>query len=230
MTRNTLRIVALAAAAIIAIVAGAGSAAADGDHTSGTTSVLQHLRDHIANAPAELAAAQAAVNTINSATGVTNALAAHATARSAYIAAELAHANCHADSNCIPPGTSGSQQDAVVSTAIAEQTARAAVATARAAAAAAIDSDSDGDETYSAFVTALRRAESAASRARHTIWHILHTTPVNDAPSGRCRITLDAVPENRRFHVWSSGTVCWDRNGDGDFDDAGEIGSLLMDE
>ena len=42
--------------------------------------------------------------------------------------------------------------------------------------------------------------------------------------------TIDAVPEGRRWHAWSSGTVCWDRNDDGDFDDAGEIGSLLMDE
>ena len=209
---------AVAAITIASFAAFAGSAAADGDHTSGTTSVLQHLRDHIANAPAELAAAQAAIDTINSATGVTNALAAHATARNAYIAAELALSNCQSANNCIAPGTSGSQQDAVTSTAIAEQTARAAVATARDAAAAAIDSDSDGDETYSAFVTAQSRAESAASRARHTIWHILHTTPVNDAPSGRCRITLDAVPENRRFHVWSSGSVCIN----------GERGSLLL--
>ena len=42
--------------------------------------------------------------------------------------------------------------------------------------------------------------------------------------------TIDAVPEGRRWHAWSSGTVCWDCNDDGDFDDAGEIGSLLMDE
>ena len=41
---------------------------------------------------------------------------------------------------------------------------------------------------------------------------------------------IDAVPEGRRWHAWSSGTLCWDRNDDGDFDDAGEIGSLLMDE
>ena len=42
--------------------------------------------------------------------------------------------------------------------------------------------------------------------------------------------TIGAVPEGRRWHAWSSGTLCWDRNDDGDFDDAGEIGSLLMDE
>ena len=42
--------------------------------------------------------------------------------------------------------------------------------------------------------------------------------------------TIDAVPEGRRWHAWSSGTLCWDRNGDGDFDDDGELGSLLMDE
>ena len=42
--------------------------------------------------------------------------------------------------------------------------------------------------------------------------------------------TIDALPEGRRWHAWSSGTLCWDRNDDGDFDDAGEIGSLLMDE
>jgi len=42
--------------------------------------------------------------------------------------------------------------------------------------------------------------------------------------------TIDAVPEGRRWHAWSSGTLCWDRNDDGDFDDDGERGSLLMDE
>ena len=51
----------------------------------------------------------------------------------------------------------------------------------------------------------------------------------NDPVTGEDR-TIDAVPEGRRWHAWSSGTVCWDRNDDGDFDDAGEIGSLLMDE
>lgn len=224
MPRNTLRIVALAAAAIIAIAGSGGFAAADGDHSRGN--VLQHLRDHVATAQAAVAAAQAPITAILAAQTVMEAQTQLTSSISALAVTERALTICTRDNNC-----SGTEATAITIARTVVSNWRSTLATARDTAAAAIDADSAGDETWAAFVATRTRAQTALTSAQRELYRYLNDLRfgrVSDVPSGRCRVAIEALPQNRRFHVWGSGTVCWDHNGDGDFDDDGELGSLLL--
>ena len=231
MTSRALLVAAAAiTAAIVAVAATGGFAAADGDHRHGDD-VLQHLRDHAVREQAKIDAAQAALATIAAAQAVVSVQSDLATVLVTLAIAEQLFRTCSQNNNCIPTGNTGSQIDnlRIVRGIVSDH--RDNLATARDTAAAAIDSDSDGFETYAAFTTSLRVAEARLSYYNGlAVLRYLQSLRVNLADIGRCRITLDAVPEGRRWHAWSSGTVCWDRNDDGDFDDAGEVGSLLLDE
>lgn len=212
---------ALVIAAIIglgaAIAGGSGFAAADGDHKHGA---LQHLRDHIPTAQAAVAEARANAEAVFNRPAVQTALTALNTASEALTTAQRALDTCTRAGNCIASGTSGSQVDARDAAQTSRDTALTSFTTAIDTAAAAFDSDSDGDETWAEFSATRTLAEAALSHAHLAVFRALHADGlrVSDAPSGTYRITLDEVPENRRFHEWSSGSVCIN----------GRLGSLLL--
>lgn len=184
------------------------------------------MRDHVATAQAAVAAAQAPITAILAAQAVVAAQTQLTSSISALAVTERALAICTRDNNC-----SGTEATAVTIARAVVSNWRGTLATARDTAAAAIDADSAGDETYAAFAATRTRAQAALASAQSELSRYLNNLRsgrVNDVPSGRCRVTIEALPQNRQFHVWGSGTVCWDRNGDGDFDDDGELGSLLL--